>query len=211
MLLLEGIRTYIYLDTGCGISLIDRVYLRTQLPDILISKIASPLRVRGIGSNRHLTDKFVFIPVYIPGTRDGTLVLIYFKREFYIMDKLRANILIGNNIIGPKSIDIRIFDKSAYIGSYGVICQIECRQRKQFERRKVYSNKLIIVQLYTQTIVPVKRPHISADKDFIFEPLEQLSLTLYVYIVNATMAGILIKNETNKPVQIPKRIRLGCI
>ena len=63
----------------------------------------------------------MFIPIYIPGTKDGTLVLIYFKRKFYIIDKFRANILIGNNTIGPKLINIRISNKSAYIDNYGVI------------------------------------------------------------------------------------------
>ena len=82
--------------------------------------MVSFLKVRGVGLNRYLTDEFIFIPVYVPGTKDGISVLIYFKREFYIVDELRANILINNNIIGPKSINIRILDRLAYIGSYNI-------------------------------------------------------------------------------------------
>ena len=71
----------------------------------------------------------MFIPVYVPGTKDNISVLIYFKREFYIVDELRANILISNNIIGPKLINIRVLDRSAYIGSYSITYQIEYRYR----------------------------------------------------------------------------------
>ena len=46
--------------------------------------------------------------------------------------------LIGNNTIGPKLINIRISDRLAYIGSYRVIYQIEYRYRGQFKRRKIY-------------------------------------------------------------------------
>ena len=135
----SSIQTDVYLDTGYGISLIDRAYLFGQLPDIQISKMASPLKVRSIGLNRHLTDKYVFIPVYIPGTKDGVSILVCFKREFHIVNELRANILIGNNTIGPESIDIRILDRLAYIGSCNIICQIEYRRRGQFKRRKIYA------------------------------------------------------------------------
>ena len=82
--------------------------------------MVSPLKVRGVGLNRHLTDEFIFIPVYVPGTKDSVSILIYFKREFHIVDELRANILISNNTIGPKSINIRVSDRLAYIGSYRV-------------------------------------------------------------------------------------------
>ena len=82
--------------------------------------MVSFLKIRNVGSNRYLTDKFIFIPVYVPGTKDNISVLIYFKREFYIIDELRTNILINNNTIGPKLINIRILNRLAYIGSYNI-------------------------------------------------------------------------------------------
>ena len=54
--------------------------------------MASPLKVRNIGFNRYLINKFIFIPIYILGTRNRTLVLAYFKREFHIMDKLMSEV-----------------------------------------------------------------------------------------------------------------------
>ncbi len=41
------------LDTGCGVTLIDRNWLACQLPSVSISKMATPLKVRGIGSSKH--------------------------------------------------------------------------------------------------------------------------------------------------------------
>ena len=82
--------------------------------------MASFFKVCGISLNRYLTDEFIFIPVYIPGIKDSIFILIYFKRELYIVDKLRINILIGNDTIGFKLIDIRILDKLIYIKSYNI-------------------------------------------------------------------------------------------
>ena len=74
-------------------------------------------------------DEFIFIFIYILGIKDNIFIFIYFKKEFYIVDKLRINILIGNNIIKFKLIDIRILNKVAYIRSYNVIYRIKYRRR----------------------------------------------------------------------------------
>ena len=80
------------LDTRCGVSLVDKAWLLSLLPDAKILRIASPLRVRGVGTNKHETNAFVVIPVYFPGKRDGSEdeVLAYIYREFHIVNDLRA-------------------------------------------------------------------------------------------------------------------------
>ena len=83
--------------------------------------MASFFKVRNIGLNRYLTDEFIFIFIYILGIKDNIFILISFKKEFYIVDKLRVNILINNDIIKPKLINIYILDKLVYIRSYSVI------------------------------------------------------------------------------------------
>ncbi len=61
-------------------------------------------------------------------------VFIYFIREIYLINNLRARILISNNIIKPKNIIIKpkniiinIIKKLIYINSYNIIININIR------------------------------------------------------------------------------------
>ena len=56
-------------------------------------------------------------------------MLAYIYRELYIIDDLRAKILIRNDILGPKNIVINISNKTAKIGSYNYTATITARLR----------------------------------------------------------------------------------
>ena len=66
------------------------------------------LKVRGVNNNQYKTNEFIILLFYIPGKKykDKILVLAYIKYKLYLIDKLRVNILISNNII--RSVDIVI-------------------------------------------------------------------------------------------------------
>jgi len=83
------------------------------------------LSISGVGSNRHDTSKFIITLIYLPSKKNNKEVLGIVRRELYIVDSLRAYILVGNNIISPKGILINIANKKAYIASYSIIIRIE--------------------------------------------------------------------------------------
>lgn len=71
------------LDTGCGVTLIDRLWLRKLLPEAVIATMASPLRVRGVGSSQHETSEYLVTPCYFPGVDDqGNKVLDVLEEKY---------------------------------------------------------------------------------------------------------------------------------
>ena len=52
--------------------------------------------MRGLGSRKYNTNKFIVIPIFILYNRGK---IIYIKREIYIVNELSAKVLIGINII----------------------------------------------------------------------------------------------------------------
>ena len=90
-------------------------------------KIALLLSIRSIRSKRYKTSDFIVTLIYLPRKKDRHEVLGIVRRELYIVNSLRAYILIRNNIIGPKGISIDIANKRAYIASYKIIIDIEPR------------------------------------------------------------------------------------
>ena len=206
----EKIEEDVCADTGCGVSLIDREWRTQQAPETAISKMATPLRVRGVGSSHHETSEFVTQHIYLPAIDDqGNPILACFYRELHIVDNLRAKMLIGNDIIGPEGIVIDIANKQARIGSCNATASITAKPRGEFVRRKVYVKESTFVAPGMEMMLPTKPINLPIDRDFIFEPVKQAHLTMFAHIVDHKMSAILVRNESNKPVQIPRKFRLG--
>jgi hypothetical protein len=80
-----------------------------------------PLRVRGVNISKYKINEYIILLIYFPGINNNRKkVLIYIKREVYLVDSLRVKIFINNNIILLKGIIINIIKKSIYINSYNV-------------------------------------------------------------------------------------------
>ena len=78
--------------------------------------MAIPLKVRGIGTSKHKTDKYVLELLYFPAiSNKGQHMVACICHELHIVDNLRANILIKNDIIGVKGMIIDIAKEKAYI------------------------------------------------------------------------------------------------
>ena len=105
----------------------DRAFLLRVQPNLTIRTIASPIRVRGLGSNVHETSEYIVTPLYFPGT-EATAILA--PREIHIVDNLKANILVGMDIMVPEQIDILASQAKASIGSCKISIPIEVRARE---------------------------------------------------------------------------------
>ena len=68
--------------------------------------MASPISVRGIGSNHYSINEYMLLEIYLLGTRNGKDIRVKITREVYLVDGLKVKILLRTNIIGPKKIDI---------------------------------------------------------------------------------------------------------
>lgn len=116
------------LNTSCAVTLIDRRWLACLLPDQPINKIATLLSMRSIGFSKHKTDEYVCAPLYLIGTKnDNWPAYAFFHRELHLIDSLKANILIGNNIISSEGILIDISKRLAYISSCGIKLKVDAK------------------------------------------------------------------------------------
>ncbi|KAK3166669.1 hypothetical protein OEA41_009794 [Lepraria neglecta] len=98
------------LDTGYGVTLLDREYSRT-IPDFQTRRIASPIKVRGVGSDVYETDEYGIIPTYFLGKRDSKeFTAVTAPREVYIIDNLKAKILIDRDFLfEPEEYELSLY------------------------------------------------------------------------------------------------------
>ena len=117
-----------YTDSGTSITMIDRKMKDVSIPNVYIHTIAFPTRVRGIGNDIYETSEYIIHEIYLPDStdKDGKIVIAKTTiREIYLVNSLAAGILIGNDVLVSKGINILFLKKVAYIRSYGVDVPIE--------------------------------------------------------------------------------------
>ena len=173
------------IDIEYGAILIDQDWLKSQLPKAKILKITILLKVKNIETSKYKTDKYVFKAIYFPViSNKGQRLVVYIHREFYLVDNLRVNIFIGNDIIGTKDITIDIANKKAYVSGCKATVPITPRQRGQFVRRALHLTTCIMISLRLQAFVSTNLLSLLSDKDFYFEPMQQPKLLLFAYLIS---------------------------
>ena len=73
-----------------------------------IRRIASPLRVKGLDLATHDINEYILILIYISTSKDDIKILYRIFREIYLVNNLKAYLLIDNNVIDLEKIMLNI-------------------------------------------------------------------------------------------------------
>ena len=204
--------TLVCLDTGCGVRLVDKAWLVKKHLSQKISTMPVPLKVRGIGASRHESGEFAFTALYMPGlNQEGSEVYAYVQCKLHLVDGLKANMLIGNDVLYTESFTINLASASAHILSCGVTIVINARNHSQFLKRNVLANTTTFIPLKSEALVNIRQIPLPDSRDFLFQPFPQEYLMLYSHLLNHTSSRILVRNDINRSIQIPRSHRLGYI
>ena len=96
-------------------------------------------------------------------------MLIYLRKELYIINNLRVKIFIKNNIIEFKEIVINVINKKIRINNYSITINIIARSRDEFIRRKIYIKVFIFISSHSEIILLIKKINLSNDLNFLFK------------------------------------------
>ena len=172
--------------------------------------MSTPLRVRGIRAPKHKSGEFAALSLYFPGKNNtGQLVYASLTCKIHLVEDLKANLLIGNDIMSPEGFVIDVKGKSALIRSCGVTVFIDTRQRGQFLTRKLLASQEIVLPPQSEAmvlLVPIPLPH---DRNFLFYPATQANLTLFTHIVDHQTSKVFVRNVSNETLRIPRCHKLG--
>ena len=200
------------LDIDCGVSLVNKTWLAKKHPSQEISTMPVPLKVRGIGTSKHKSKEFALIALYIPGLdQEGSEVYACIKCELHLVESLKANIIIGNNILCTEGFTINLASAFTHIPSCGVTIVINTRNHSQFLRCNVLANATTFMPPKSEAFINFQQIPLPDSRDFLFQPFPQQQLTLYSHFFDHTSSKILIQNDVKRLIQISRRHRLGCI
>lgn len=177
-------------------SLVDREYLKKELPAIPVKRMACPIPVRGIGSTIHKCEEFAVIDLYIPG-KDGQTAKI--TREVHLVNNLKAKLLIRVDIMGPEGIVADIPRRVAVIHScerleINLSVSPRSNQRTQVS---VASLAEASIPLFSTQAISVRiqgnAAALPTDQDVLFEPRHSLEgISVFTHVVDYAMSDIMV-------------------
>lgn len=191
--------SWVCLDTGCGMSLVDRKFLFKNAPTVEVSKMESPIKVRGMGSKTYDASEFAVVDFYIL-TEAGTFA--HFQREIHIVDDLSANLLLGTDIAVPEGwvIDLET-QKLTLPHCFGLHSQIVTQTRAPGQAFKVFAKEKTHIPPHSRKLLRVCGKSgvdlVIPDHDTIYEPLQQTSFTAFPQLVASTCPVILVQNDSS--------------
>ena len=88
-------------DTNYDVTLEDRAFLLKLISNLEIKKMATSLPVRGVGNTIIYTNKYALVTLYICDKLNGIQRIARLIMEVYIINNLKANILISTDTMTP--------------------------------------------------------------------------------------------------------------
>ncbi|KAJ2992809.1 hypothetical protein NUW58_g2043 [Xylaria curta] len=190
-------------DTGCSKTLGDRTWIVQNFPQIPMRKRATPVTLRGIGSNFHTTDEYVILPMYFQGKDpQGKPATALFEREVAIVEDLRAHMLLGTDILQLEKFDILMSKKAAIINSCNVAIPMDTTPKGKPQRAPVRSAEPTIIKPHAYGSIPVHHAAEDYGEDLLFEPADHTKLSAFATLTTADMEEILVRNDTDSDIHI---------
>ena len=119
--------------------------------------------------------------------------------------------LFENDILNSKNITIDVVKKTIFIDNIDVIISLKTRSTKSVVQRLVHLRKTIIVSSHTKMTISINHFSLSIIKNFFFESNNDLSIFMYVHIIDVDINVIIIRNVKNVSIKILKNYRLNRI
>ena len=95
-------------------TLIKRDFFNKVVPEAIMKKMASPVSIRGVGPKKHSLVDYTTIGLYLSRVNRRTAAI---TRKVHVVDRLKAKMLIGKNILEKERVTIDTGNKRATIGN----------------------------------------------------------------------------------------------
>ena len=195
------------LNTDVEIILSNIKFFKTQCKNISIRIMTFFIAVRDLSTNKHSTDKYVIMLMsFSDKDKHENSIKTLITREIHLIDDLKANILIENDILNSEKFDISLFTFSAHIESCDVTISISVKNRSTFRIASVYAVKFVTISFHSEQTIVIHKIFLF-DRHYIFESTET-NFSIYLHVVNITINVVLIRNEKDKIVKISRNFRL---
>ena len=127
--------------------------------------------MREIKNDIYEINEYIIYKIYLSNEKNKNKYIIIIKiisREIYLINKLVIDILLKNNILILKEINLLFLKKIAYIDNYNVNISIEVYLKESLIRRIINLKKVLIILLYLNVTIIIYYLNL-LNRDFLFK------------------------------------------
>ena len=201
------------IDSDVEIILIDTDFFKSQTRNhVAIRKMTISITVRDLNANKHMTNRYAIISIYFKKkNQHNNEIRVMIIREIHLIDELKVNILLENDILDSELFDIFMSTSTVYIESCKVTILIRIINiHRSFQSMSVHFTKVKIVSSNFKCLVSIHR--ISASiREYLFEPSDSTNFSIYAHLMNDEINFVLIRNNSNKSLKILRNFRLNTL
>ena len=160
--------------------------------------------MREIKNDIYEINEYIIYKIYLSNEKNKNERIVTIKtisRKIHLIDKLVVDILLKNDILILKEVDLLFLKKIAYINSYNINILIEVHSKESLIRRVINSKKVFIISSHSNVTIIIYYLNLF-DYNFLFKSRENSILSLYIKLINKNIKAILIKNDSNKSIKI---------
>ena len=177
-----------------------------------IRKISKSLRVKNLNVIMHKTNQYVLISMYVSDVKENDIKILYrIIREIHLIDDLKTHMLIENDIVELKQIVLNVNKSKTFINNCDIITNIFYRQRDNYTRRAIYIRETLTMSPRLKCLISIIKVDVSIAKDFLFEPIAYVNITLHAHLIDVKMHKVLARNDIDRTVKILKKTRLDTL
>ena len=115
---------------------------------------------------------------------------------------------IDNNVIDVEKIIINSINRKTFIINIDVIVSMKMKSSKTSIQRLVHIRKTTIISSLTKMIVFIHHSSLSTNKNFLFEFVDDINLTLFVHMIDTFIFVVIIRNDEHQTIKISRNFRL---
>ena len=160
--------------------------------------------MREIKNDIYEINKYIIYKIYLSNEKNKNERIVIIKiisREIYLVNKLVIDLLLRNDILILKKINLLFLKEIAYIDNYNINIFIEVHLKESLIRRVINLKKVFIISLHLNVTITIYYLNF-LDYNFLFKSRENSILSLYIKLINKNIKAILIKNNSNKLIKI---------
>jgi hypothetical protein len=202
-------KAQICLDIDCSVSLIDREFIKTYETHYIIRRMTTFLNVRDLSINKHEISKYIIASIYFAETIQEKFVREIIRRKIHLVNDLKTNMLIENDILESEKIFIDDSNSKTIIVSCNkMIISIKIRTLvRKMINKTLHVRIITIISSHSMITISIHSFKLSSNRDFLFESAN-LDLTMYAHTIDIIIDAIVTKNDFNLVIKISRNARL---
>jgi hypothetical protein len=212
--LIKDNEALICLDTDCSVTLTNRDFIKTHEAHYIIRRMSILLNVRELKTNKHEISKYIIAIIYFSEffSKDEKFMREMIRREVHLMNNLKINMFIENDILDSEEIFINDVNSKIIIAScQEMIISIEIRiLTKNIINKILHARFTTMISFHFMTLIFIHHSNLSNDRDFLFESFDS-SVSLYAHAIDVVTNCIMIRNDSSQSIKIFRNVRLDRI